>query len=280
MRYLNQTTAGPYFQRAESNLHDSRRMALDSLRDEWRTLYCQTLPGLAKSHDPAQPKWPVTLDHCFARIILDNTVGKGQQQWDKVIAKPAIKHMDEGQLRDAIDLGKQIMAGKANLCHLHELSLRCRDKNERKYATNPSRQSATVEEHSKPPGKRAPSDGTNYFEEPAKKRLKQNKIQSTLQFEPTVVAPDRTPATTNVLEVEDTEQLKKTLHRIQAHATLTPYRKRLYTVRGPFSETLWHHNMNVSALPCICRYSFLMNLRCFCPYQKVAIQPMPPCPTT
>lgn len=39
-----------------------------------------TLPSLAQACDPAQPTWSVTLDHCFARIILDNTVRGGQEQ--------------------------------------------------------------------------------------------------------------------------------------------------------------------------------------------------------
>ncbi|KAI1609026.1 methylated-DNA--cysteine S-methyltransferase [Exophiala viscosa] len=204
--------------------------AHEDLRAEWKTLYSETLPALARSRDPAQPKWPVTLDHCFARIILDNTVGKGQQQWDKVIAKPAVRNMDEQQLRDAIDLGMHIIAGKANLCHLDELSLQCRGKNEGKYASNNSGQSNPKEDiPARTREKRSVEESTK-IESPAKKRLKQNKNQSTLQFEPTVIAPEKTPATNNALQVEDREQLQMTLHRIQGHATLTAYRKKLYTV--------------------------------------------------
>ncbi|KIV82629.1 hypothetical protein PV11_04726 [Exophiala sideris] len=204
--------------------------ALENLRAEWKTLYSQTLPALARAHDSAQPKWPVTLDHCFARIILDNTVGNGQQQWDKVIAKPAIKNMDEQQLRDAIDLGLHILAGESDLCHLDELSLRCRGKNEGKYATISPRQSDAAEGHSTRIGEKRSLEDRMKSESPGKKRSKQYHTQSTLQFEPTVVAPERTPATNNALDVEDNEQLQRALHRIQVHATLTPYRKKLYTV--------------------------------------------------
>jgi hypothetical protein len=53
---------------------------IDHLRQEWKSLYSETLPQMARSRDPAQTKWPVTLDHCFARIILDNVIGKCQTQ--------------------------------------------------------------------------------------------------------------------------------------------------------------------------------------------------------
>ena len=47
---------------------------LETLRAQWRTLYAQTLPRLALEKNISQSHWPVTLDHCFARIILDNTI--------------------------------------------------------------------------------------------------------------------------------------------------------------------------------------------------------------
>jgi len=202
----------------------------ENLLAEWKTLYSETLPALARSRDPAQPKWPVTLDHCFARIILDNTVGKGQRQWDKLIAKPAIRNMDEQQLRDAIDLGLHIIAGKADLCQLDELSLQCRGKNEGKYASKSSRQSKPEEDMPTRTGEKRSLEERTDPETPAKKRSKPNKNQSTLQFEPTVIAPEKTPAISNALEVEDVEQLQKILLRIQGHATLTTYRKKLYTI--------------------------------------------------
>ena len=101
---------------------------INDLREEWKTLYSKTLPQMAKARDPAQSKWPVTLDHCFARIILDNVVGKGQQQWDKVISKPAVRNMNEQQLQEAISLGLSIIGGETDLCQLDKASLQARGK--------------------------------------------------------------------------------------------------------------------------------------------------------
>lgn len=114
----------------------------DALREEWRTLYAETLPKAARERLPSQAKWyacfdrplrdsstmmlhsaylanhairtflstttrPVTLDHCFGRIILDNAVGV-DRPWTETIKSPAIKNMTEGQFRAAIDLGHRV----------------------------------------------------------------------------------------------------------------------------------------------------------------------------
>lgn len=50
---------------------------------------------------------PVTLDHCFGRIVLDNAVGK-DRPWTEVVKSPAIKNMSTEQLRASIDLGTQV----------------------------------------------------------------------------------------------------------------------------------------------------------------------------
>lgn len=93
---------------------------IEDLRRQWTKLYAQTLPHMAKNRDPSQPKWPVTLDHCFARIILDNSVGKGEQQWDEMIKKPAVRNMNEEQLQQAISLGEKVRTGGIDLCHLDQ----------------------------------------------------------------------------------------------------------------------------------------------------------------
>lgn len=85
------------------------------------------MPSVAKRRDPAQRRWPVTLDHCFARIILDNAVGK-DVPWMSVIKSPAYKNMTTSQLRDAIRLGNEILEGKADLVQLNQRSLEIRGK--------------------------------------------------------------------------------------------------------------------------------------------------------
>lgn len=192
---------------------------VDELREQWKVLYAQTLPKLAKAKDPAQPKWPVTLDHCFARIILDNTIGEGQQQWDKVISKPAVKHMTVEQFRTAIQLGEKIKSGEANLVELDKQSLISRGKSEGKY---------------KESAKRKREDE---IEKPASPKKSKSGKQSTLSFQAQLpspsTSPDRKskPQLEKSLEVTSTltpELMKKTLKRID-DSTITPFRKRLYT---------------------------------------------------
>lgn len=79
-------------------LRFSRRAmpSLEDLREQWNHLYRTQLPALAKAKDAAQPKWPVQLDHCFARIILDNAVGK-DRPWNQVLKSPAYKNMSREQ---------------------------------------------------------------------------------------------------------------------------------------------------------------------------------------
>ncbi|KAH9827872.1 DNA binding methylated-DNA--cysteine S-methyltransferase [Teratosphaeria destructans] len=98
-----------------------------ALREGWNHLYKDRLPALARARDPAQARWPVYLDHCFARIILDAAVGH-DQPWPEVIKAPAVKHMTQSQLESAIDLGEKIATGKANLVDLDNRSLEARGK--------------------------------------------------------------------------------------------------------------------------------------------------------
>ncbi|KIW87305.1 uncharacterized protein Z519_11941 [Cladophialophora bantiana CBS 173.52] len=215
---------------------------IEALRTEWTTLYSEILPQMAKSGDPAQPVWPVTLDHCFARIILDSVIGNSQQPWDAIIHKPAVRNMNEQQLRDAIALGQKIRAGEVDLCCLDEASLRCRSKNERKYAKmTPSK---TVAHRHQPAStiagrKRAVEE----VDRPAAqsttvKSRKTGKQQSTLKFKPSETSTELTNTANIAAEGKTTsakatqageEELKRTLDRIHSHPSLTPYRKKLYT---------------------------------------------------
>lgn len=101
--------------------------SLEDLREQWNHLYRNRLPSLAKAKDAAQPKWPVQLDHCFARIILDNAVGK-DRPWNQVLKSPAYKHMSREQLDSAIALGEKLSNGEADLVALDERSLALRGK--------------------------------------------------------------------------------------------------------------------------------------------------------
>ncbi|KAJ9628563.1 hypothetical protein H2203_002464 [Taxawa tesnikishii (nom. ined.)] len=76
------------------------------LQDRWNNLYREILPQMAKARDPAQKTWPVFLDHCFARIILDNAVGI-DKPWASVVKAPANKNMTTTQLENAISLDQK-----------------------------------------------------------------------------------------------------------------------------------------------------------------------------
>lgn len=100
---------------------------LMSLRTSYTTLTRQTLPQLARTRSSVQKYWPVALDHCFARIILDNAVGV-DKPWPEVVAKPATNNMTETQLRNAVQLGEAIANGDADLDVLNQISLGLRGK--------------------------------------------------------------------------------------------------------------------------------------------------------
>ncbi|KAK6379026.1 hypothetical protein LTS17_006729 [Exophiala oligosperma] len=202
---------------------------LEALQEQWRTLYSRTLPALAKARDHAQSRWPVTLDHCFARIILDNTIGNGEKQWDKVIAKPAIRNMTEQQFRDAISLGEDIQKGKIDLCDLDEISLRCRGKNESKYGGSTRKRSQSPNPPSTQ-GEENSAKNSKDNQSSARKKPRLDKQQTKLHFQTETKSPEKKPGVDNVWQTGSTvEDIEETLGRIRSHPTLTPYRKKMYT---------------------------------------------------
>lgn len=239
---------------------------MDALRTKWNTLYRTTLPSLAKSRNPSQPSWAVTLDHCFARIILDNTIGKSagldgeSLQWDKVIEKPAVRNMSEAQLEGAIALGEKIASGEVDLVELDEWSLEVRGKSKgnRKRKDSGGGEKPKDEEVSKRRKVQGDDESEQNSEndqkqveseQSTKKESKKKHSQSTLSFqssEPkqlpsptTSPVSDDQPRKTVTLNSKNSdiskdsrisrETILTTLHKIQTHPGLTPFRKRLYT---------------------------------------------------
>ena len=88
-------------------------------RTHWRDLVERRLP------DAVRPDWPVRLDHCFARILLDNACGG---PWRDHTRPPAHATMPLGQLEIAIALGEAVLAGRADLALLNRRSLAWRGK--------------------------------------------------------------------------------------------------------------------------------------------------------
>ncbi|KAL9604846.1 MAG: hypothetical protein Q9219_000294 [cf. Caloplaca sp. 3 TL-2023] len=107
---------------------------LESLREDWKEVYGKTLPSLALSKAPTQVSWPVHVDHCFGRIIMDNAIGK-DEPWMAKIKSPAVKNMTGDQLKKCIALGQAIAEGKENLADLDARSLQLRGKQQKPTAT-------------------------------------------------------------------------------------------------------------------------------------------------
>ncbi len=99
----------------------------EALRAAWLDFYRRRLPEAAQS----RPDWPVQLDHCFARIILDCVVGR---PWREVVAAPAWRKLDAVKLAEAVALGEAVLAGQADLGALNRRSLALRGKRQRSAA--------------------------------------------------------------------------------------------------------------------------------------------------
>ena len=92
-----------------------------ALRTRWRDLVGRRLPETAL----AAGDWPVLLDHCFARILLDNACGR---PWREVAGPPAWRLMPAPILAVAVTLGEAVLEGRADLAALDRRSLALRGK--------------------------------------------------------------------------------------------------------------------------------------------------------
>ncbi len=92
-----------------------------SLTRQYLDLVNRQLPEAARRDS----RYPVRLNHCFARIILDTLCG---DEWYQYIPKPAYKHMSERQLQDAIALGHQFLADPQACVEANQASLQYRGK--------------------------------------------------------------------------------------------------------------------------------------------------------
>ena len=90
------------------------------LETRWLQLTRQTLPSVARDRG-----WPIHLDHCFQRVLLDNAVGGF---WRDHIAPPAYRTAPDDLLAKAIDLGEAAFAGEVDMSALDAKSMRWRGK--------------------------------------------------------------------------------------------------------------------------------------------------------
>ena len=94
------------------------------VRAAWRELVGARLPQAARTR-----AWPVAHDHCFARILLDNAMGR---PWREVVTPPAWRNAAEPDLARAVALGEAALAGEADMHALNDRSLALRGKSRRR----------------------------------------------------------------------------------------------------------------------------------------------------
>lgn len=92
-----------------------------ALRARWRDLVERRLPEAARG----RADWPIRLDHCFARILLDVAHGR---PWREAVRPPAWKNASLDALSDACDLGEALLDDRADLSDLDRRSLAMRGK--------------------------------------------------------------------------------------------------------------------------------------------------------
>jgi hypothetical protein len=94
------------------------------LEQHYLHLTNHSLPEVAAQHH-----WPVRLNHCFQRIILDALF---QDCWyhhlDRGQRTPAYRQLTDEQLQQAIDLAERTLREPALLPRLNQQSLRYRGK--------------------------------------------------------------------------------------------------------------------------------------------------------
>ena len=91
----------------------------EELRARYRHLVMEELPAAAKGR-PADQAWPVHLDHCFARILLDHACGR---PWREVIQAPAWRNAPAPLIARAVKLGEAVLAERADLRALNRQSI-------------------------------------------------------------------------------------------------------------------------------------------------------------
>jgi hypothetical protein len=94
---------------------------ISTLRERYVKKVDQELPNKAQSSDG----WPIHLNHCFGRVILDNIF---QDEWyDHVDGRPAYENLSEQELREAIHIADRMLdKGKPIVEELNENSLQWR----------------------------------------------------------------------------------------------------------------------------------------------------------
>ncbi len=101
---------------------DAEKEEKDTLIATYMHLTKEVLPSMARSD---RTNWPVSEDHCFQRIILDQICGG---VWYEHLGRPAYKHLTKDQAQRAVKLCRGIIEGREDLRQMNQQSLIWRDK--------------------------------------------------------------------------------------------------------------------------------------------------------
>lgn len=104
--------------------HENDKRSREALTQRWFALTRERLPQMARTRG-GQEKWPVHLDHCFMRVLLDNACGG---KWRDHVKAPAYAHAPLEMLKRAVALGEAVARGEADLWELNRKSLKWRGK--------------------------------------------------------------------------------------------------------------------------------------------------------
>ncbi|PQE07669.1 hypothetical protein CJF31_00007461 [Rutstroemia sp. NJR-2017a BVV2] len=210
----------------------------EMLQDSWKEMYQTLLPTAARSKNPAQLKWPVYNDHCFARIILDNIVGK-DTPWTQKVKSPAYMNMSQEQLEQSIALGWKILDGVVDLVQLNESSLEVRGKVGKVRMDRGRKRSAEVDDAGVTGKRRKTGTVSAYFEKatpPIVSDISSNEESKSRTPSPIKVASKPQTALSSAFlstplpaTYAPAADLKPHLAKIAASPDLTPFRKLVLT---------------------------------------------------
>ena len=97
-------------------------MSTADLASRYILLTKEVMPHLART---SHRHWPVSIDHCFQRIVLDAVCGG---VWYDFMLRPAYKNLTRDQAANAVKLCNDIISGEADLIVLNKQSLQWRGK--------------------------------------------------------------------------------------------------------------------------------------------------------
>jgi len=85
------------------------------LVSRWTKLVRHTLPEMSE-----RCGWPISQVHCFMRVCLDTALGA---PWHTLVKRPAIRHLTDAQLREAIAVAETLVHAPESLNALNRQSI-------------------------------------------------------------------------------------------------------------------------------------------------------------